>query len=404
MKLTRVPVESAQPIAWFAALRVALVVVGILAATFFDVPHRDRLIAIGAIALPLSIGVYVLARRAPELALSPFVAIGDILVLAAVEIAAPATYGAVRFLALFLVAAHAHFQGETRGVLLAVFAVVVLVPLSFLDDTPVGNGLRAFYELLFATCTLAAGFFMGRLRTAESAGRLRARELSRRAIEAESKMRRELAEAIHDGPVQELVSLDMMIDATRRAVERGDNERANELLAEARMVTERNIGALRDEIVGLGPYAMDELTLDVALHDCAPLWQRRYGLDVNLDVADVNLSNELCGALFGITQEAVTNTGRHADASSVWITVRPVGEEIELSVRDDGRGFGSDGAPLSPTAPGHIGIATMRERAELAGGRLEIDTGRGGTTVRVRAPLSPADEVNGRRPRASGAH
>jgi signal transduction histidine kinase len=359
------------------------------------------LIAIGAVALPYSIAVLVLARRAPSLALSPLVAVADLALLAAAEVASPATYGAVRFLALFLVAAHAHFQGEARGVLMAVLTIVVLTPLSFLTDTPVDGGLRAFYELLFATCTLAAGFFMGRLRTAESTGRLRARELSRRALEAEGKMRRDLAEAIHDGPVQELVSLDMMIDAARRAVERGDGDRAEELLAEARTVTERNIGALRDEIVGLGPYAMDELTLDVALHDCAPMWGRRFGIDIHLDVADVDLSNDLCGALFGIAQEAVSNAGRHAEAEGVWITVKPVDDHIELRVRDDGRGFGDDQRPLGPTERGHIGLATMRERAELAGGKLQINTSSSGTTVLVRAPLSPADEVNGGRPAAS---
>ena len=54
----------------------------------------------------------------------------------------------------------------------------------------------------------------------------------------------------------------MMLDAARRALERDDPERAEELIEEARHVAERNIGALRDEIVSLGPYAFDELTLD----------------------------------------------------------------------------------------------------------------------------------------------
>jgi signal transduction histidine kinase len=107
---------------------------------------------------------------------------------------------------------------------------------------------------------------------------------------------------------------------------------------------------------------------------------------IELDLERLDLANELCGFLFGIAQEAVANAGRHAEATKVNVAVKRNGKEVELRVNDDGRGFdGTD--PLGPEEPGHIGLATMRERAELAGGRLLIDTSPQGTTVRVRAPL-----------------
>jgi signal transduction histidine kinase len=68
------------------------------------------------------------------------------------------------------------------------------------------------------------------------------------------------------------------------------------------------------------------------------------------------------------------------------VTLRTVGKEVELRVSDDGAGFSGPG-PLSPTASGHIGLASMRERAELIGGRLDIETGERGTKVLVRAPF-----------------
>ena len=68
------------------------------------------------------------------------------------------------------------------------------------------------------------------------------------------------------------------------------------------------------------------------------------------------------------------------------ITLRPVDSEIELRISDDGRGFGAS-TPLATTEPGHIGLASMKERAELIGGSLEIETGERGTKVLVRAPM-----------------
>jgi two-component system, NarL family, sensor kinase len=393
MNMTRIPMGSARPIAWFGALRVAIVLATIVALVGFDIPGRGKLLVLAAaVALPLSIAVLVLARRAPEIAPNPVIALVDLGLLAVAEAVAPETYAGVRFLALLLIAAHAHFQGEVRGVAIAAAGVILLVPIGATTDGPVSGTLLAFYEFVFAVSALATGLFMGRLRTVESTGRLRARELSRRAIEAESRVRRRIAEAIHDGPVQELVSLDMMLDTARRALERGDADRATNLIEEARAMAERNIGTLREEIVSLGPYAFDELTLDVALEQCAPVWSRRYAMPIRLDLEDVDLTNETCGSLFGIAQEAVANAGRHAEASEVAVSVRSTDGHVELRVIDDGRGF-DEQAALESDEPGHIGLVTMRERAELAGGTLLIDSGKRGTTVLARVPLGPLDEV-----------
>jgi two-component system NarL family sensor kinase len=216
---------------------------------------------------------------------------------------------------------------------------------------------------------------------------MRANELSRRALEAEGEVRRKIAETIHDGPVQELVSMDMVLDAARRALERGDSDRATALIEEARLGAERNIRSLREEIVSLGPFATDEVTLDVAIEQCAPAWSRRYGMPVRLDLEDVDLPNETCGSLFGIAQEAVANAGRHSGATEVSVEVRKVDGQIELRVTDDGSGF-DEQAALASDEPGHIGLVTMRERAALVDGTLAIDSGRAGTTVIARVPLA----------------
>jgi signal transduction histidine kinase len=389
MKLVRVPIESTAPIAWFGLLRLGIAITAFAAVLAFHVPDKGALLVLsGAVALPWAVAVIAVVRRYPALTLHPMIGVVDLAILAVVELVVPNSYAGVCFLVVFLVAVHAHFQGPQLGVGIAFLAVATFVPIAAFGDPPVTGALLAFYEVLFAASVLSAGLFMGRLRAAESTGRLRARELSRRAIEAEAVMRRRLAESIHDGPVQELVSLDMMLDAARRALERDNPARATELIEDARLLAERNIGALRDEIVALGPYAFDELTLPVALEQCVPTWSRRYQLEIGMTLERLNLSNEACGSLFGIAQEAVSNAGRHAQAEHVSITVRTVDGEVELRVSDDGTGFDAGETPLGPDEPGHIGLATMRERAELIGGRLEIRTGPKGSTVLVRVPAA----------------
>jgi signal transduction histidine kinase len=383
----RLPLQSAEPVLWFARVRLFLAVAALAATLALDVPHKLRAaLVVGGVAAAWSAGVLAIARREPERAMVIAVALGDVVTIGLIQLVEPQAYAAVRFVALFLIATHAYFLGELRGLAIALAGVVALVPAAPFLDVPVSGGVLAFDEVLFAISAICCGVFVARLRSTESAARLRARDLSRRTIEAEAEVRRRIAESIHDGPVQELIGLDLMLASIDQAVARGDEDGVKRRLAEARSLTERNIGALRDEIVSLGPYAFDELTFDQAIMQCAPVWQRRFGIDIELAVEPLDLSNDQCGSLFGITQEAVANAGRHAEASRVVVTMRPVGDEVELRVSDDGHGF-DDVDPESMIDPSHIGLASMRERAALIGGRLEIETSERGTKVLVRAPL-----------------
>jgi signal transduction histidine kinase len=83
------------------------------------------------------------------------------------------------------------------------------------------------------------------------------------------------------------------------------------------------------------------------------------------------------------------NAGRHSGADTVAISLRTVEGDVELRVADNGHGFdGTD--PIGEPQPGHLGVASMRERAELLGGWIDIDSSQRGTRVLVRAPLDGA--------------
>jgi signal transduction histidine kinase len=291
-------------------------------------------------------------------------------------------------MALCLLAVHAHFQGDQIGVPMAVLAVIVLVtPTAVLNEGDVHDELLIFYESVFAAAALATVALVGRFRTAESASRLRARDLSRRTIRAEHEIRREVSRSLHDGPVQELIGLDMTLAAAHNEAAKLGAESLAAMLNGAREMAERNVQALRDEMLDLGPYAYEEFSLEAAVERCLPIWQRRYGLAAHPELERLELSSEVEGELFRIIQEAVVNAARHGGASNVTIALTGRGEEAELVVRDDGSGF--DGVdPLGQTEPGHLGLASMRERTELMDGRLTIVSSQEGTTVRVRVQRS----------------
>jgi two-component system NarL family sensor kinase len=383
--MRRIPLESSGPIRLFAVARLALALVALASVIVVGFPYQGRASAVLAVFVLWSAAVLWAARHQPERALNPLVAAVDFALLLALELLVPDTLFGVRLAALFLIAAHAHFQGERRGLMIAVPGSVALVVGSAIrGDAPVDSDLLVFYEAVFLLASVATAAVVGLLRTTESTSRLRARSLSRRTMQAESEVRRRVAESIHDGPVQELIGLDMILSAARSEA---DGDKVGNLIDEARDLVTRNVRALRDEIVELGPYAFQELTFDTAIEACLPVWQRRYGFEVRLAIERVELTPEMAGDLFRIAQEAVVNAGRHAEASRVEISLRTVGHgQIEMRLADDGRGIDGDNV-FGSTEPGHLGLASMRERAELMDGELTIESSDRGTRVMVVAPL-----------------
>ena len=383
--MTRPPIESMRPVVSFAIVRLVLPVSALLALAILGFPYRGVLaVMLVVVAIPWAAAILAIARTNPANALTPLVAAGDLTILATLEASVPATYGAIHFLGLIFIAAHAHFQGPRRGILIAALGAAALIGVAVARKGPVPSDSLAFYETVFAVSALAIAAIIGELRGVETAGRLRARELSRRTIVGEDEVRREVADFIHDGPVQELIGLDMMLQGAVKATERGDTARATELIDRARAIAEGNVNALRDEIVNLGPYAFEELSFEIAIERCIPVWRRRYGCEVTVD-GDVDLEPQVANDLFRITQEAVANACKHGNSEHVHVTLAADGQYIDLRVVDNGKGFG-DVEPLGQHKPGHIGLAGMRERAELLSARLDVTSEPGRTEVYVRVP------------------
>jgi two-component system NarL family sensor kinase len=147
---------------------------------------------------------------------------------------------------------------------------------------------------------------------------------------------------------------------------------------------DRAIRDLRNYIFGLRPGILADRQLDQALRQLAIEFQERTGV---LTVAriDEQVAAELAGRsadLVQLVREALSNVGRHAEATSCSVTLRRSQRGAELEIDDDGRGFDPSNASSG------MGIRNLRDRAASLGGVLAIDSvGDQGTTVVARIPL-----------------
>jgi signal transduction histidine kinase len=107
------------------------------------------------------------------------------------------------------------------------------------------------------------------------------------------------------------------------------------------------------------------------------------------------LQLQVANDLFRITQEAIANACKHGQSDHVHVSLEHERGDAVLRIVDNGQGFG-DSDPLGPHEPGHIGLASMRERTELLHGTLEITSHPGRTEVKVCVPLGGVRRRNRR--------
>jgi signal transduction histidine kinase len=96
--------------------------------------------------------------------------------------------------------------------------------------------------------------------------------------------------------------------------------------------------------------------------------------------------------VFRLVQEALTNIRKHAHAEHAWVSLLREGDELQLEIRDDGLGFAVEERMQTALATGHIGLASMGERVQSAGGRMTVESApHQGTVLRFYMPFRAAD-------------
>jgi signal transduction histidine kinase len=211
-------------------------------------------------------------------------------------------------------------------------------------------------------------------------------ELSARLLDLQDAERRRIARDLHDSTAQTLAALAMNLSLLDQPVSALSAD-TRAILADCRALTLQCSDELRTTAYLLHPPLLDELGLADAVRDYCDGFAKRSGIRVDLELPPTlgRLSNEVETTLFRMMQECLTNIHRHSGSRTASIRLGLQPSEIRMEVRDRGHGMAPE-AVQSQSGMG-VGIAGMRERVRQLGGRLEIETGKGGTAIAGILPL-----------------
>jgi PAS domain S-box-containing protein len=216
------------------------------------------------------------------------------------------------------------------------------------------------------------------------------RELSGHLLRLRDAERRRIARELHDSTAQSLAALAMNLARVKEGGATLDPS-ATRALAESLELAASCSREIRTLSYLLHPPLLDELGLSAALRWYADGFAQRSGIEVALEVAPElgRLHQEVELALFRVVQESLTNIHRHSGSSRASIHVLAAASEVVLRVVDEGRGLpvAAGAEPEAALAGVGVGIAGMRERIRQLGGRMEIRSGREGTTVEAALPF-----------------
>lgn len=210
-------------------------------------------------------------------------------------------------------------------------------------------------------------------------------QLLRKLISAQEDERKRIARELHDEASQTLAALGMAIDLGR--------------MDEARRLAGRMHEELHRLIVDLRPSVLDDLGLAAAIQWFAERHLTARAVAVRCEIAELEgrLAPEVETALFRAVQEAIVNITRHARADTVLIQLSSDQAGVMVEIEDDGVGFDPTRVAAEPGSLRGIGLLGMRERLEIVGGTLQIDSEPGGGThVVMTVPVAQAAAAAGR--------
>ncbi|MBA2240988.1 MAG: sensor histidine kinase [Solirubrobacterales bacterium] len=210
--------------------------------------------------------------------------------------------------------------------------------------------------------------------------------VSSAALRAQEEERARVARDLHDEVNQSLTGLLLRLEATRKSAPAELAAELAETQALANQAMQELLGMSRQ----LRPTALDDLGLKAAVAGLVKDLEKRGELRASLRTEGelTGLPEDVQLVVYRVTQEALNNTARHADAGAVEVLLRRAPRTLELVVRDDGRGFAFEEGGRG------LGLGGMRERALLVGGDLEIESRADlGTRISLRIELGESGDA-----------
>jgi signal transduction histidine kinase len=192
-------------------------------------------------------------------------------------------------------------------------------------------------------------------------------------IQAQEEVRRELNRKLHDGPIQLLSAISMSLDHLERMNEVNPEAVRSQIDALHDLVNQTTRDA-RTILFELRPLILETQGLAAALEQYVSQLRDSESFKLHFQtVPRVNFDAKIGGTIFSIVQEAINNIRRHASARNVWLILETKKDNFVVTIRDDGKGF-EPGQIIDGYDNNNFGLTNMRERAELIGAELKIDS------------------------------
>lgn len=217
-------------------------------------------------------------------------------------------------------------------------------------------------------------------------------ELRRQLLVAEEVERQRLARELHDEVGQHITAIGLGLQSVADASPPGSDVEAR--TAELRQIVSRLARELHSVAVRLRPRALDDFGLDAALTAYAQDWSRTTGIavDVHASHGPDRLPMAVESAVYRVVQEGLTNIARHSGSTRAGIVVERRNGDLVTVIEDSGVGFELESITRVPGR--QLGLRGIRERAELLGGSMDVETSPGeGTTLFVRIPINHSAEA-----------
>jgi two-component system NarL family sensor kinase len=208
-------------------------------------------------------------------------------------------------------------------------------------------------------------------------------------MQSDERHNREVAEHLHDGPLQTLLAARLELDEAR---DRNPDPALDAVYA----ALQETATGLRSTVTELHPQVLAQLGLTAGIRELVRQFQTRYGVEVIAELEEVGkpASEAL---LYRAARELLTNIGKHSHATTVRVGLARRGDRVVLTVADDGRGFDPEIVGRS-VAAGHIGLGSLLARFEAMGGSMRITShpGQGTQVTATSPPETAADPIEQR--------
>jgi signal transduction histidine kinase len=214
------------------------------------------------------------------------------------------------------------------------------------------------------------------------------RQLTHQIISAQEDERKEISRELHDEVVQTLVGINVELSALGKGASVGLHT-LKEKIARTQQLVENSVNAVHRFARELRPAVLDDLGLIPALHAYSKSLAERKKLKIQMTAFGgvEALGSAKRTVLFRVAQEALTNIARHAHATQVRMSISEISGAVRMEISDNGKSFLVK-ETLSAKSNKRLGLIGMRERVEMVGGSLAIESAPGqGTTVRAEIPF-----------------